>query len=370
VSNCYAEWLYRIGAVSSNATTNNPILFNSCSFNFGKNSGEYAPKYLLISTSALPISFTNCELNDTNGQFFVFGSSYVSVDNCQIRNGPIFDTTTIGGKVAKTVSLGFWDFIYLSRRRINVSVVRNASLYKFDGTELTTDTLRTFDCRLMDVSDFNNIPIPYWTQRIGSFGYGVALEHAYALITGAITNIEQSGREWSCRVATGFSHAGIVTVGSIVESAAGQLYYVKSATFTASYYDAVLVQLTEVRLDDSVWSVKPGSELTSGSMFYWNASRFYPCTVPVYAETTSGSSDIVLRTLGGNVASATSVGTLASGDSWDGGANYGRAGGSLMATVIDAVISTVTSGTGTLGMSANARFSGMFEYPIFKKGSY
>ncbi|MER9051666.1 hypothetical protein NKH89_31325 [Mesorhizobium sp. M0923] len=374
---CYAESVYRIGFVGGAAKIQYPISFVSCHFGLNQQyfSGEYTPQKLLESGDAQLISFDGCSFKSHDASLFVVGSANVAINNCYIDNGSIFDTATTAGKVAKSASLGIWDSATADRSHVKVNRIHCEPTYNFSGTPHSSmDAQSVIDCSCIDVMDFNNSPIPYWAQKVGCGGVGVPVEASYYTNTSGLTSVNRSGREYTVNMTTPFQlDSSYVPIGAIVVSAATlQIYYVKSASFGPSTASLVLVQLTNVRVDNEVWSVKPGSELVTGNLRFWNCARFYPSPIPVYAETTAGSAGLVLRALGANTANAT-LGALAIGDYFDTGTGtgQGKSCGSLWSTAFPAAtVSGLTSPSGIATFSANARFSAKFEYPTFIKASY
>lgn len=374
MSNCYAESLHRIGKVGAVSASLNPLKFLACTFSFTQDyqADEYTPPVLLDCSTSQLVEFDSCEFQTTRSSLFVIGTARASLNNCNIMNGDIFDLSTIAGKMAKSATLGIWDDYSPTKRRMKVGVVRPNGTYSFSGAAIPGIPDQSVDCGFIDVSEHDNRPMPYWTKRFGVNGAGVDYEASFFSNSAGFSGIARSGREYSFTIKVGFQIGpGQIPKGAIVVTATN-LFYVKRASFGATTVDLVLVQLTNVRKDAGVWRVKPGSELFSTNLYFWNCAKFYPAKAPAYMDAIKGSATATFKTLGAATAGPSAVGTLAAGDIYDGGYNeLGLAASSIGASVFQfAKVDTVSPETGVVTFSKNAVLTCVVPYPLFVKGSY
>jgi hypothetical protein len=374
VTNCYAEGLYRIGRISANAAIINPLKFVGCFFDFHQhyNRNEYTPPALLECSPTHMVEFDTCTLSTGPGAMVVIGTARARVIDCMILNGDIFDVSTIGGKIAKTASLGLWDDYSLAKRHMHAGAIRPGGTFEFSGRAAPTVQSHVIDCDFVDVEEHGRRPLPLWTRRYGCNGSGVDYEPSCYAYTRSLREIARNGREYSCVLSPGTPiGAAQIPKGALVVSPT-DLYYVKSAQFESSTVRVSLVQLTNVRVAAGVWSVKPGAELKDTHLYFWNCAKYCPVSEPAYLEATAGSDTATLKPLGGGALTAAARSSLAIGDVYDGGPrHYGLASSSLAATAFQsATVTGYSAEKGALRLSSAARLTLPIPYPLFVKVGY
>jgi len=385
LSNFFAEGIHSLGLVRSANAVGRPgsIRFIGGEIGFALRSGEYSPTYYL-SGPGVRARFEEVSIHGTYGLFAV----ECDLAECSVTMPAVaqqvFDVTNLGGRRAASALCG------IDAPRITRAAVNPFAVYALDNSTWSGLRVNSHGWDFTAAGGAaSGLYVPLFARSVDFAGYhapiGDAPQEVLDRAAFPLSNLTQSGIEWTFSVAGGFladSAAPDCAIGRgdiVRDEATGTLYYVRTASFAGSGATLVLTltlrQLTGVRSNDGItWNTAQSLVAGTGVLRFRCARRVMPGARRRMAlNTTAGSGSVSLVAVGPETFAPADFGAIVSTISVG---DYFLPADRGAATIEEStfakarVTSVVTSGgqpTGVLMLDAAARRGGMVHAPLIVK---
>ena len=347
---CYGEVLYSIGIYKTTGASSEPIVFESCSFNFGGQEARGTPLYLLDATNT-DVVCNGLAINGQMGVANFAGQLFLNDVNVQVSAASPY-----AGTVSPYIARALNTTGGITSSSTVYSGGSNTNIRLNGGKNLTTGAdIGVLRIAAMNQASNRTTALSLWTKTMSPSGTSNAVINArfgeaFGILDSADFSISQTGKEVTLVKTSGltanqYNYLGMNPGDIVRHDATNTIFFIRSRVT-----DTIIMVA-----QNNYGSTGNLLQTITGGNFYFYCGRMYGSAYTLLATATAASA--VLTTVGQSNGATTN--DVVAGDALyiNQQLNY--------LVQPDHTVTIVNTGAGTMTLSANASKSGTFNLGPF-----